>query len=374
MADHSSGPRPRVLMILNNAPDYREPFLREVSRSIELTVLARPCEPDGLVPPAERIGYTYLERPARRFFGMVWQRDVRRIVQETDWDIICSSINMREIGRIRTFRTNRILHKKWIWWGHIYGSTPLPGLAGMRRSLLKQSAGALVFNDDIAGRVREEFGIPAWSFNNTQVRISDFRQGAFLPATAPTRDGKLQMLFVGRYQPRKQLERLVALAERMPEVATRLVGPGMEAINVPSGLKATGRVRCFGRTVGEELHEHFDWADLVVNPGHVGLLVMNAAQHGKGIVIDSSSSHAPEYLLAREAGQPFIDFSRESEVDDFVRSIVGVPDVSDAGTTLREWGERLQQVAKERYTIEHMAAVHRSAFESVFPTGNRPFN
>lgn len=347
----------RVLMIMNNAPDYREPFLREVGREIDLTVVARPCEPDNLVAPQERKGYTYRELDARRTGGLVWQPDLSTIIDEGEWDVICSSINMRDVGRIRIFQRRRDLHARWIWWGHIFGKTPLPGLAAVRGALLRRSAGALVFNEGIAQDVRERYGISARSFNNTQVRLSEFRPGVF-SAEHPA----IHLLFVGRNQPRKHLDRLVALAQRRVDIVVRLIGPGMESLTVPSALEETGRVERLGRIGGDLLKEHFDWSDLIVNPGHVGLLVMHTAQHGKGIVIDSSSDHAPEYWLAEEADQPFIDFSQVHEVDRFFQELITAEDRSDR---LRAWGGRLQAIAKERYTIEHMAQVHLEMFREV---------
>ena len=53
---------------------------------------------------------------------------------------------------------------------------------------------------------------------------------------------------------------------------------------------------------------HFDWAHISINPGHLGLFVMNSAKFAKMIIIDSNSSHAPEYILAKIAKQPFINF------------------------------------------------------------------
>lgn len=349
----------RVLMILNNAPDYREPFLRELATSVDLTVVARPCEQDGLVAPQERDTYSYHEIPARHLAGTVWQPGLADIIARGSWDIVCSSINMRDVGRIRAFRRFGDLRRRWIWWGHIFGRTPLPGLGTLRASLLRRSAGALVFNEAIATDVQRRFGVPAFSFNNTQVRRDEFRAGVF---RRQDNDDAIRLLFVGRNQPRKRLQRLIDLAGRREDIQVRLVGPGMETLIVSDSLEKAGTVQRFGRTVGTELTDHFDWADLVANPGHVGLLVMNTAQHGKAIVIDSSSTHAPEYLLAEEAHQPFVDFSDEAATDRFFDEVRTATDRSDR---LRRWGDELQSVARDRYTIEHMAAVHVAMFTRV---------
>jgi len=348
--------RPRVLFLLNNAPDYREPFLRDLSTDVDLTVVARSCEGDALVPPEERVGYRYIELPVRRVLGTVRQPGLGRIVRKEPWDVVCSSINMRDTGRIGLFLRSPKLRAKWVWWGHIFGRSVSPILRLLRSYLLRNSAGALVFNEEIAGALRREFPILVASFNNTQVRECEFRAGVFRsdavgPANETVSDSVVRLLFVGRNQPRKRLERLVGLAERRRDVAIRFVGPGMETISVPEELRRTERITIYGRTVGAAVAEHFDWADLVANPGHVGLLVLNTAQHGKGIVIDRTSDHAPEYLAAQEAGQPFIDFSDSTEIDAFFDALS--PD------KVQRWGEQLQGVARRRYTIEHMARVHR---------------
>jgi len=361
---------PRVLMILNNAPDYREPFLRDLARSVDLTVVARPCEDDSLSAPDERLGYRYFGISARRFAGFLRQPGLGNLIDGQSWDIICSSINMRDIGRLWAFFRRPRLHSIWIWWGHIFGRTPLPGLEWLRSVALRRSAGVLAFNEGIAEKVRERYGILSRSFNNTQVRSSEFRNGVFRDGSKVETlcDGEqdggrriLKLLFVGRYQPRKMIERLLDLLFRRDDVVVRLVGPGMESLARAADLERTGRLERFGRTVGVDLEEHFDWADIVANPGHAGLLVMNAASHGKGIVVDSGSDHAPEYWLAREADQPFIDFGDAVAVDRFIDECL-----SDEGMDrLRQWGAHLQNVARERYTIEHMARVHVEVFEEV---------
>lgn len=153
--------------------------------------------------------------------------------------------------------------------------------------------------------------------------------------------------------------RLVDLAERRKDVQVRLVGPGMEELSIPQHLITSGRVKVFGRTIGEALIPHFDWADLVANPGHAGLLVMNAARHGKGIVIDSKSEHAPEYYLAVEAGQPFVRFDEKHDVDEFIQRLLFDSSLA------KSLGKKLQEKARKDYTIEHMVKVHLNVFWKV---------
>lgn len=343
----------KVLMILNHAPDYRESFLRELGGKIDLTVVAQPCAPDGLTPPESREGYRYIEIDSVKFFGLLWQPGLGRLLRGKKWDVICVSANLRHLSRIFLFLANPGYRDKWVWWGHIFGRSELKILSILRTYIIRKSAFCLVHGKSIAIQLNGEHGAKVVSFNNTEIRKSEFRSGKF------KKNPNLQLLFVGRYQPRKKLERLVELAKRREDVQVRLIGPGMENLSIPADLLTLGRIELFGRTVGEELNFHFDWADLVANPGHIGLLVMNAARHGKGVVVDSGSEHAPEFYLAKEAEQPFISFGDSEEVNRFIARVHENPSL------LRQWGNALQARAKKEYTIESMTEVHVKVFKAV---------
>jgi hypothetical protein len=60
--------------------------------------------------------------------------------------------------------------------------------------------------------------------------------------------------------------------------------------------------------------------------------------------------------LANEADQPFVDFSARPDVAAFLNAI------RSNRRLLIDYGQRLQDVAKEKYTIEHMAHQHYRAF------------
>ena len=347
-------------MVLDNAPDYREVFFRELARRVELTVVAQPCFQDNLDPPKQRGDYTYIEIPTRRLAGMYWQPGLRTILRSREWDVACIGVNFRQLARLFLFLTAPASRDAWVWRGLIYGRSENRLLRGVRAWFLRRGAGCLVYSDAVRDRLQRDHGIAAVSFNNSEVRREEFRA-----ATYDRSRGGLRLLFVGRNTPRKRVDRLVALAERHDDVHVRLVGPGMEDVQLAGTPDIRERVRIYGKTTGHRLDEHFDWADLVANPGHAGLLVTNAARHGKGIVIDSESAHAPEYRLAEEANQPFIRFSDRRAVDRFVQS------VRDDRSQLRAWAEELQAVAKTRYTVEYMVDKHVELFEAVAASRNR---
>jgi len=323
----------KVLFILNYAPDYREIFLRELSRYVELTVVAQPCKRVGLKPPEKRIGYEYIEIKPIVIFGFKWEPKLTSVFNKDFYDVYCVSANLRQLSRLFIFIKYKEYRKKWIWWGHIVGKTKNIFLKKLRKIFLYNAVGCLTHNSVLAEYLKKEYGIKAVSFNNTEVSKNNFIDGVY------KRHNKLHFLFVGRNQQRKRLDRLIELVKRRNDVRVKLIGSNMELLQVPVDLIKTCKIEVLGHTTGEELKKHFDWADIVVNPGHVGLLVMNAAKHGKGIVIDKDSNHAPEYILAKEAGQPFISFGNKNEVDNFIDKIKTNP------VFLKNLGHRLQKKA-----------------------------
>lgn len=342
----------RVLMLLDSAPDYREMFLRELGKRVELTVVARPCSEHCLSDPAQRTGYAYMEIPARRLGRLAWQPGLRRLIRSAQWDVICAVFNVRNLSRVWAYATYSRRSENWVWWGQVAGRAQGYVADAIRKLLLRNAVACLTYSEGLARTLRKRYGVMAFSFNNSEVSIREFRRPVYRTAGEDVR-----LLFVGRNQPRKRLERLIQMAETFPYVRVRLIGPGMERLSIPKPLIASGRVAVFGRLRDDDLNPHFDWADLVVSPGHVGLLVLNAARHGKAIAIDADSRHAPEVWLARKARQPFVSFGRVDEVSRFLEYIRGNRE------QLKRWGKDLQDLAKAEWTIEHMVEVHLRVFE-----------
>lgn len=341
-----------MLFIIDHAPDYRESFLSLLGEVVELTVVAQACEKDGLVKPAARQGYSYIELPSYSFLGFRFQFGIKKVFDSQNWDLVCCSLNLRHPLRYLFF-----YHRKetpWVWWGQVFGRNEFAFLDTIKKKLITVSDGCLVYTSLIAEKVSALADIPVESFNNSEVLQSEFRSGVFSQEA-----GKLKILYVGRYQERKKLHRLISLAERNEFIEVRLVGKGMNQLSLPADKAVRQRVTVYGHTVGNQLNEHFDWCDLVVNPGHIGLLVMNAARHGKGIVIDSSSKHAPEYILAEISSQPFVDFSNDKTVDNFFRMMLY------GDSECMALGHALQERARKDFTVESMVRRHFDMFERI---------
>lgn len=349
----------RVLLLLDHAPDYRESFLRCLSERTELIVLAHSCEQDGLTSPEVRSGYVYHALSSFRPLGsrFTLNSELYSYIKEYKPDVVCIALNIRYPLRLLHFiMLARSPKVRWIWWGQIFGASGSKALLAVKQFVLKRSRGALVYSEDIASNVKALIpSLPTVSFNNSQFLVSEFRKLDFARV-----DGRLKILFVGRPQNRKRLDLLLSLALRRSDVDIRLVGPAMAEYFADTTVPTN--VALYPAAHGSDLVDHFRWSDVVFNPGHLGLLVMNAACHHRPIAISSVCKHAPEVILARQANQLFVNFENDAAVDTLIDELI-----SDRELLGRK-AQELYDCALQNYSVDHMADKHVEFFNEVINT------
>ena len=165
-------------------------------------------------------------------------------------------------------------------------------------------------------------------------------------------NNKLSLLFVGRYQKRKNIEILIDLLKRKPNVELTLVGPGM--LENFSNISQKN-LKIIGPTDNNKLDSIFNTVDLVVNPGHLGLLISNAARYGKPIAISNTYDHAPEVSLAYASDQFFLDFDNNIELNQFIEYCLNNKNI------IKKKGNELQRISKDRYNLQYMVKVHNDS-------------
>lgn len=337
--------KPKVLLLLDHAPNYREAFLRVLAQNLNLTVVAHSCSTGNLTPPKERLGYKYYELVNAGLLSNFYSREFTMLIKNNAFDVLCIALNVRYPYRFVPFMFDKSIREKWIWWGQILGRSNNLLLLKIKKNLIKRSKGGLTYSEKIV----KDIGLQnIYSFNNSQYSISDYvkLENSF--------DGTLKCLFVGRPQERKKLELLFDLAKINNKVKFRLVGPGMEEYFEEHGSHEN--IEVYGAASGNQLLEHFKWSNIVINPGHVGLLVMNAACHNRSIIINSSVNHAPEVILAKESNQFFVDFSNLENVSNLFNELI------DNSGLMNTKAEELFNKGKESYNIEYMAKIHKDLF------------
>jgi len=271
------------------------------------------------------------------------------LVFRNDWDVVVCVEDIHYPLRFLMYARwllggKRHGRPRWLWWGHWVGRKPWRILKTIRKFLVDSGDGALTYAEE-----QREMLI-AWgcdprkivSFNNTHIAQCEIEP---LPLP-PVRD-TLNLLFVGRNLEHKRIDRLVDLAARLSFVRIRLIGPGMDNLRdivLDRGLRE--QIEILPAKTGGALRDDYRWCHLVANPGHAGLLVVSAGTHGRPIVIDHGSRHAPEVGIARAARQPFLDWGNELEVDTFFAGVFrGELSVGD-------WALSLVECLRSDFTIE----------------------
>ena len=342
----------KVLLVLDHAPEYREEFLSSLASYVDLTVLAQPCGNINLTPPETRKGYFYKEYKCFTKLPFHFNHFVIRELLDSKYDVKCCSFNLRYFDRLFAYILQRS-NCNWCWRGHIFGRNRQSFLHLARYLFLYRSK-ILTYDSLTQNKCRNIYQANALSFNNSSVSIHDFK------SSKQTFSGSsLNLLFVGRNQPRKKLHRLINLALELEFLHIKLIGPNMFQLlnHIPNHIKS--RVQVYDAIHKDKLDPYFDWCHCVINPGHVGLLVMTSAKYQKPIIIDKHSSHAPEYLLALESEQPFLDLSSAGELQSFHKVISSDPSI------LINLGSKLAITAKSKFTIEYMVQAHTSMFNTL---------
>ncbi len=335
----------KVLYLINFAPNYRDNFLTELAKHVDLTVTAYPGNEANLVDPENREGYRFISLKRKKFLGFNFNLDEFTLAND-DYDVVIVGYTLwNPLRMINLFRRK----KRVICEGLIYGKSNSLVTRFLRKIFIESSEGVLVYSKMVMNRLSEETNKPIIAFNNTSYSKLEIK-----PQALPELNDKLNIIWVGRYQERKKLERLYDLAKLDSRVRVRLIGPGINEIFTKK--IALENFQVFSGAYGDELEQHFAWSHIVFNPGGAGLLVMNAARSGRSIVIDNDSHHGPEIQLAIDAKQDFIDFSNLESVKNYIDSLF-------------EKSNYLQNKAKglteqmEYYTIEHMAEKYFQAIQ-----------
>lgn len=335
----------RVLYIISNVPKYREAYINTLGKSVSLHLIVAPPELDNHVPmvvdPSSHVTIEYCNNVGSKTVS--FSLKALRAVLAKEWDVLICGYAPRSLDR---WLFSLIAGNRLLWVGHIFGrkNGMLQSLA--RKLLLRKCGGIIVYDPLTAERLRDEVGIkiPIISFNN-----SSFSKDQCFNLPIPQITNSLNLLFVGRPQERKRLDRLIMLAERNQFVNVRLVGP-----NMPEWLAANfgkrPNVEAYPACFDDELRSHMEWSHVVASPGHVGLLVVTAGQYRRPFVFDSASQHAPEVHIAYQTGQFAIDFSDDSEIDTWIENIKVNFEVLDMAA------DRIFNLVTEDYTAEGMAA------------------
>lgn len=342
----------RVVFLVNHAADYHEKFFYELAKHVDLTVIASNCENDGLKSPACRSGYDYIE-PMKLNISLfhIWvgSQIMSKILKS---DIIVSTQNVRNISILLLFLSFK-LHQtiasnkaRWFWWGLIFGKENPKILNSLRYFLTRRSSGILAHSPIVKNLAKHYLGVEATNYNNA------FHYQSELVAYPFNQAKRLKLLFAGTIKERKKIPKLVSLAKILiDEIEVRIVGNGTDTLTA-----IPGNVTVYDHAIKDELAKHFDWCDLTICTGNVGLLAVTGAGFGRGLIYDPKEYHGPEISIAIESEQFTVDFGNLLAASEQIRNI------KNEYREVKNAGMRALECAKLAYNVENMVDVHLKVF------------
>lgn len=336
----------KVIYFVNYAPNYRDVFLKELGKHVDLTVVSYAGKEANLKDPRERVGYKYICLKRKRFLKINFNSKEFTLANG-DYDVVIVGYTLWNPFRMINLFRNK---KRVICEGKMYGKSNKLIARLLRKLYVNSGEGVLVYSKLVKDRLQEETKKPIIVFNNTSYSKIDLK-----PLSIPPIKNSVNIIWVGRYQKRKKLETLLHIARNHKNLEFRLIGPGIIE-NLKGKSSNLNNVKLFEGMYDSKLQKHFAWSHAIFNPGAIGLLVMNAARFQRPLFINPDPNNGAEIQLAKDSGQDFIEFSNDKEVRQLIDRIYNDP------LYIKKKAYDLHKKMKN-YTIEYMVQQYLKAIK-----------
>ncbi len=173
-------------------------------------------------------------------------------------------------------------------------------------------------------------------------------------------DGKLG-LFCGSLYPDKKLDFMIKAAEvihsRIPGFRLVVIGDGPSAVELEEMIKGKKWAHWVGVRKGREKAAYFRLAEVILNPGLVGLHVLDAFCAGAPMFTTDNARHSPEIAYLEHGVNGFI-LSDNPEV--YAEEVVSLLQDKSRFKVVREAALE----AAKKYTLVHMVSNFVEGIES----------
>ena len=362
----------KIAVLVNFLPDYREDLYRRLlSRDdLDVTIFCH-TPPTGaafksiheLFSPRVVVLPVYFFRGETLVWSVLpWWRLL------TQFDVVVVEGNPRYVAHALLATLLRIMGKSVVLWTMVQSFRNDPRRQRIRLAWTRIFRKVLVYNESEAEMLLQQgfMGDRVFSINN------GLNQDKILSASAAwTRDGLARwrasnglngrkiILSCGRLQPKNKfeqvLEALEALMPLHPDILWCLVGDGPERERLLSEVQRRNlqeHARFLGAIYGEDdLAPWFLSAELLVNPGAIGLSILHSFGYGLPVVTHGDKlRHGPEFVAFREGitGHSFPEDDVAS-MSDVMESVLANPDAR------AEMSEQCMSIAKDKYNTRIMA-------------------
>lgn len=348
-------------------PAYRVDFFDMLSDACQggLNVFAgqpRPEEALGASGFLKRSGYT----PAKnRHIGrgalyLCWQGGLLDWLEDWQPSVLVAEANPRYTSTPAAMRWMHARKRPVIGWG--LGAPA--GSAFWRMFWRKRFLGGfdalLTYSQTGAAQYRE-MGFPAERIFVAPNAVSPKPTHPLPERSAEFRNGRAEILFVGRLQQRKRLEVLLrACAALSDELRPRLriVGEGPVRAELEAlAAQVYPAAEFAGEQHGTDLEAYFRSADLFVLPGTGGLAVQQAMSFGLPVMVAEADGTQAD--LVREENGWILPPGDESALIDCLKTALS------SSLRLREMGAASYRIVLQEKNLENMVDVFARAVNEV---------
>lgn len=318
-------PYPRVCIVQAVMKQYRVPFFDGLARAlaerqVELRVVySAPGRADRAKGDNAELDPRYGRKVEVVRLGerLVWQKAWRALAGAGH--VIVEHANRHLINYPLLVRS-RIGGARLAFWGHGRNRmAPAETLAEKWKRRTVARADWWFAYTDGAARYLEAHGVPPHRITTVQNCVD---LGAFAAALARVEDGQRPSarralgiapsarvaVSCGALYQEKDLPRLIAagerIAARLPDFVLLIAGGGPERPWLERAIAGKPWCRYLGPQFGDDKARLFRVSDVVLNPGVVGLVVLDALAAGLPLLTCDVPGHGPEieYLIPGETG------------------------------------------------------------------------
>jgi glycosyltransferase involved in cell wall biosynthesis len=350
-------------------PRYRAPFFDLLGEHCAggLAVFAGKPRPSEGIATADQLEKAELTQARNQhlFWGGAYvciQRGLLPWLARANPDALILEANPRYLSSRRAIEWMRARGRPVIGWG--LGAPPLQGpLAGLRQSRRQRflaGMDALIAYSEAGADQYRALGIPAERVFVAPNAVAEAPQGK-APKRPPSFIGAPTLLFVGRLQVRKGLDRLLRACAALPagsQPRLLVVGDGPERASLEvMAASVYPQAKFLGSRFGSELDAVYHEADLFVLPGTGGLAIQQAMAQGLPII--AAEGDGTQADLVSEGNGWLV------APGDVAALTAALAEALSDPARLRRMGAKSFQLVKERYNLGSMLEVFLSVFKQV---------
>jgi len=330
---------------------------------------------EGFLPWAHKVENRFWELGAR---DLVWQSFPNELC---DADLVVVMQESRILSNYPLLLSRLWSPRKLAYWGHgvnFQSDAPAGLLEKWKQMMLKRVDWWFAYTAmtaDIlqrAGYPHERVtclnnAIDNEAFERDLASVTETQlQAMRIAIDAP--EGALIGLFCGSLYPDKKLDLLVATGDQihkaLPGFRMVVIGDGPSAKDVQSAARSRSWLKCVGVRKGQEKAAYFRLADVVLNPGLVGLHVLDSFCAGVPMITTAAARHSPEIAYLRNGVNGLLV---DGGVDAYAKAVIELLRDKNALTALK----RGALLDAKKFTLDNMVNNFADGIEKCISMPNK---